>query len=394
MPWILYRYLLREIVPYFLLGVFAFTVILIMQRIIEIMEWIVSKGVPLPDVLRLFACLLPGFFVLTLPTALLLAVLFTFSRIHADNELYALKAAGMSLYRLLPPVYLVGVFVTGLSLFLTTWAGPLAMRGFQSGFITMATRNIFFGMKERVFFDGLPGYVIYIERLDSEQERLEGIVIKDQNFPGAPVYYFAREGWLRGDKQRGKIFLELHDGTMQRSLASEGTFQLARFQRYWLQIDLSRFFVSPGAHERSDPELTLPELADRIRQRSEKGEEVNRLLLNYHERFALPLGTLVFCTLGVPLALLSQRAGRYTGFSLSVGIVLLYYVLLQLGTGLVLTGRLPVFLGVWTPNLVLGVLGVALLWKKAAERPTRILDGYADAVHWLQETIRNRFHRP
>ena len=394
MPWTLYRYLLREIVPYFLVGVFAFTVILLMQRIIEIVEWVVRKGVPLLDVIYLFICLLPGFFVLTLPTALLLALLFTFSRIHADNELYALKAAGMSLYRLMPPVYLVGIVVTALSLLLTTWAGPLALRGFQSVFVTMATRNMFFGMQERVFFGGLPGHVIYIEHLDSDQERFEGILIKDQNFPGGPAYTFAREGRLRGDKHRGRIFLELQEGTIQRSLPSEDTFQMARFQRYGLQIDVSRFLPSVGTRERSDQELTLAELRNRIQERSRKGEDVRRLLLNYHERFALPVGTLVFCTLGIPLALLSQRAGRYTGFSLSVGIVLLYYVLFQLGTSLVLTGRVPVMLGVWIPNLVLGVLGVMLLWKRAAERPSRVLDGYANAVQRLQEVLRNRFHRP
>jgi len=393
MPWTLYRYLLREIIPYFLVGLLSFTVILLMQRVIFIVEWIVRKGVPLLDVVRLFACLLPSFFVLTLPTALLLAVLLTFSRIHGDNELYALKAAGMSLYRLLPPVYLLGLSVTAVSLFLTTWAGPLTARGFQSIFITMATQNVFFGMKERVFFDGLPGHVIYIEHLDNEQERFDGILIKDQNFPGGPIYYFAREGRILGDKQRGRIFLELNDGTMQRSLPAEDTFQFARFDRYRLQIDVSRFFSSARAAEPSEEELTLGELEDRIRQRAGNGEDVRKLLLNYHQRFALPFGTLVFCTLGVPLSLLSHRAVRYTGFSLSVGVVLLYYVLLQLGSGLVLAGRLPVILGVWIPNLVLGALGGLLLWKKAAERPTRILDGYADAVQRVQEAVRARFNR-
>jgi lipopolysaccharide export system permease protein len=337
--------------------------------------------------------MLPTFFILTLPTALLLGVLLTFSRIHSDNELYALKAAGMSLYRLLPPVYLLGLFVAALSLFLTTWAGPLATRGFQSIFITMATQNVFFGMKERVFFDGLPGHVIYIEHLDSEQERFGGILIKDQNFPGGPVYYFAQEGRIHGDKQRGRIFLELNNGTMQRRVPSDDTFQFAHFDRYWLQIDVGRFFSSAKPKEPALQELTLPELKERIRERAEKGEDTRKLLLNFHERFALPFGTLIFCTIGIPLSLLSQRAVRYTGFSLSIGVVLLYYVLLQLGTGLILAGRVPVFLGAWIPNLVLGAFGGYLLWKKAGERPTRILDGYAEVVQHLQDMIKKLLPR-
>jgi len=387
MPWTLYRYLLKEIIPYFVTGLLAFTVILLMQRVILIVQWIVQKGVPVLEVVRLFACLLPNFFILTLPTALLLGVLLTFSRIHADNELYALKAAGMSLYRLLPPVYAFGVVIAALSLFLTTWAGPRTARAFQSIFLSMATQNVFFGLKERVFFDGLPGHVIYIEHLGSEQEGFQGIFIKDQNFPGGAVYYFAREGRILGDKVTGKIVLELKDGTLQRRVPDRDVFQFATFDRYWLQVDLGRFFARDENKELSVEEQTLGELEERIRLASERGEDTRKLLINYHQRFALPLGTLVFCTLAVPLSLISHRSVRYTGFSLSIAVVLFYYVCMQLGNGLILTGRIPVMLGAWLPNLVLGALGVYLLWKKAGERPTRILDRYADAVQVLGETV-------
>ena len=137
-------------------------------------------------------------------------------------------------------------------------------------------------------------------------------------------------------------------------------------------------------------EQTLGALRETIRKREEKGEPVTRLLLNYHQRFSLPFGTLVFCTLAIPLSLLSQRAIRYTGFSLSILVVLLYYVFMQIGTGLILSGSVPVVLGAWLPNLVLGALGIYLLWKKAAEKPTRILDGYAQSIQWIQDVIRKR----
>jgi lipopolysaccharide export system permease protein len=345
------------------------------------------------DVVRLFACLLPNFFILTLPTALLLGVLLTFSRIHADNELYALKAAGMSLYRLLPPVYLFGSVVAALSLLLTTWAGPRATQGFQSIFISMATQNVFFGMKERVFFDGLPGHVIYIEHLDSEQESFEGIFIKDQNFPGGEIYYFAREGRILGDKLTGKIFMELKNGTLQRRDPGQEVFQFATFERYWLQIDLSRFFASDPDKEPMMQELTLGELDEKIRETSEKGEDTRKLLLNYHQRFSMPLGTLVFCTLAIPLSLISQRSVRYTGFSLSIAVVLFYYVFMQLGNGLILAGKIPVMLGAWLPNIVMGTLGVYLLWKKAEEKPTRILDRYAAAIQGGQDLLRRLTRR-
>ena len=119
MPLLLSRYLLGDLIPSFGVGLLAFTVVLLMEKVMRIVDWIVRQGVSVAAVLKIFGCLLPSFFVFTLPMALLLSVLLTFSRIQSDNEMYALKACGVSLYRLLPPVYAFGLFVSALSLFLT-----------------------------------------------------------------------------------------------------------------------------------------------------------------------------------------------------------------------------------------------------------------------------------
>ena len=122
MPGLLFRYLLGDLVPSFGVGLLIFTLVLLMDKVMRIVEWIIRKGVPITDVFKILGCLLPSFFVFTLPIALLLSVLLTFSSMYADNELYALKASVVSLYRLLPPVYAFGVFVTAVAVFLTGWA--------------------------------------------------------------------------------------------------------------------------------------------------------------------------------------------------------------------------------------------------------------------------------
>ncbi len=385
---ILYRYLFKELVPSFLIGLFAFTMVLLMDKIMRIVEWIVQKGVPVGEVVKMFGCLLPQFFVLTLPTALLLSVLLSLSRIYADNELYALKTAGISLYRILPPVYVFAALVTATSLFLTTWGGPRATQAFKSMFYSVASQNLFFGLKERVFFDDLPGYVIYIEHVDPERQKIEGVFIANNNFPQGPAYYFAREGYAYGDVERGKIDLILKNGTLHHSVEERGTYQMADFDTFRMQIDLGFLLETAKSRERGVEELTLSELRNSIRDRSEKGEDVRRASLSYHQRLALPFGALVLCTLGIPLALLSQRAVRYTGFSLSIVVILMYYVLLQAGAGMVNAGKIPSVVAAWIPNVLLGVLGIYLLWKKAEEKPLKILELYAQAVQDLQDTIR------
>lgn len=387
---ILYRYLFKELIPSFFVGLFVFTFVLLMDRIMRIVEWIVQKGLPVADVVKMFGCLLPNFFVLTLPTALLLSVLISFSRIYADNELYALKAAGVSLYRLLPPVYFFGTLVTAASLFLTTWAGPQATRTFQSIFYSVASQNLFFGLKERVFFDDLPGYVIYIEHVDPEQQKIEGVFIANNNFPEGPTYYLAEEGHVHGEVETAKIELVLKNGTMHQEVSSKDLYRIADFETFRMKLDFGYVLTPAEGRERKMEEMTLPELRADIRNRSEKGEDIKRVLLSFHQRLSLPFGALVMCTLGIPLSMLSQRAVRYTGFSLSIVVIMMYYVLMQVGAGLVHAERIPAWLGAWTPNMVLGVLGLYLLWKKAEEKPLKILEGYAQAVQDLQEAARRR----
>lgn len=390
MPRLLYGYILRDLVPAFFVGVLVFTMVLLMDRIMRIVEWIVEKGVSVADVFKLFGCLLPNFFVLTLPTALLLGVLITFSRLYADSELYALKAAGISLYRLLGPVFAFGSLVAALCLFLTMWAGPLSVRSLQSIFYSVATQNVFVGLKERVFFDTIPGIIIYAEHVVPEERRLERIFIADQNFMKEPVYYFAERGQIYEQKAEQTLGLVLEGGTLHRAVPSKDAYQTLRFDRYQVQLYLGGILKAAEKREREMEELTMDELRAAIASRSKAGEPTKKYEINYHRRYALPFGALVFCTLGVPLALLSPRAVRYTGFSLSLVVVLMYFVLLQAGSALVETDILPALVGAWLPNIVLGALGVYLLWKKAEEKPLRWLEAYANLVQDLVDWIRRR----
>jgi lipopolysaccharide export system permease protein len=394
MPLLLFRFLLGDLVPSFGVGLLAFTMVLLMEKVMRIVEWIVRKGVSVTDVFKIFGCLLPSFFVFTLPMALLLGVLLTFSRIQSENEMYALKACGVSLYRCLPPVYAFGVFISAVSLFLTGWVGPHSTRTFQSMFFSMATQNLFVGLKERVFFDALPNFVIYVENVVPEQSLVKGVFISDQTLTEQPVYYFAEEGEVHGNAEKGTIALLLKNGSIHRLGDTRGIYQVARFERYRVKINIGQMLIPRGAgkgRKRQMEELTLPELRKEILEGTHDKKEALKLGLNYHQRLAFPFAAIVFCTLGVPLALLSQQAGRYTGFSLSIVVMLLFFVLMQVGSGLTFSGYIPASLGAWLPNLVLGTMGVYLTWRKAEEKPLKVLDAYAQLVRNLQEAVQRRF---
>src|SRR5512136_1811233 len=100
----LYRYLGKELLTSFALGLAGFTFILLTGRILQLTELFVNKGIPLSQILELLYYLLPSFLVLTIPMATLLSVLLTFNRLSGDNEFTAFKAAGVSLYQMTPSI--------------------------------------------------------------------------------------------------------------------------------------------------------------------------------------------------------------------------------------------------------------------------------------------------
>ena len=97
------RYVMRELLVPFLLGIAIFTSILLIVRILKLVEMVVNRGVPFLQILRLFSYILPAFLEVTVPMALLLAILVAFGRLSSDSEIIALRASGVSFYRLIVP---------------------------------------------------------------------------------------------------------------------------------------------------------------------------------------------------------------------------------------------------------------------------------------------------
>ena len=123
MPRIIDRYVIREIVPPFLLALLVFTFILIIPFIIELAETMIAKGVPGITILRLTVTLLPQALALTIPMALLIGLLVGLGRLSSDREFVVMMACGISPYRLLQPILVFSVVCWGL----TSWVMLRAM---------------------------------------------------------------------------------------------------------------------------------------------------------------------------------------------------------------------------------------------------------------------------
>jgi lipopolysaccharide export system permease protein len=154
------RYVIRQVLVPFVLGLVVFTFIFIIPELMDYAETLVMKGVPAMDVAILSVKLIPFALSLTIPMSLLLALLIAFGRLSADREFVAMQACGVSLLRLLRPV---GLFAIGgwlATTYVLVWGVPAANQSFRQQVYEIARERAEGEVKPRVFFDQFSDFVL------------------------------------------------------------------------------------------------------------------------------------------------------------------------------------------------------------------------------------------
>lgn len=378
----LYIYIFKEIPPPFLVGMGTFTFVLLMGRFLKLAEMVVEKGVPLGDVALMVAYLLPSFWLFTIPMALLLAILLAFGRLSGDSEVTAMKSCGISLYGLLPPPLAFSAIACLACLGVTVYAVPWGNSSFKKLLIDVAQASAGVVVKEKIFNDAFPGMVIYAESFDQKRQSMGGVIIHDERNPRQPATIFADAGALLSDPRAHSIEFHLKDGSIHRS--SEGSdYRMVDFQEYNLRVALA----SEGPLIKGESEMTLGELLHPPSPVEPK--QALSMLLEFHSRLALPFSCFVFTLLAMPLGIQNRRSGKASGFSLSIGVILLYYIALTAFKTLGEKGILAPYLACWAPNLLFLLLAVYLFKKTASEQPLPLSAVYPR----LQAAFAARFGR-
>jgi lipopolysaccharide export system permease protein len=362
---ILHRYIGREIITPFLLGFAVFTFVLLMGRFIKLAEMVIAKGVPLSDVLRLVMYMLPSFSIVTIPMSFLLAVLLAFGRLSADNELTAMKASGVSLYGLLPPVIAFAVIAYLTTTAITVYALPWGNTAFKTLLYNAINTRVNISLKDRVFNDDFPGLVIYVARYDEEKHHISGILIYDERNPEETVTIFARNGLIMTDPDKKALRLRLLDGSVHRP-RGKGGYQLMEFESYDLSVNFNQNYkIVPTINEL---DMTFRDLKKAMAAPGNDARTTRDLFLEFHRRLALPFACFVFALIGVPLGLQNRRAGKSSGFSICIALLLFYYIVLTAGKTLGQKGVISPLISMWLPNILFIGLGIYLFTKTANDQ--------------------------
>jgi lipopolysaccharide export system permease protein len=360
---ILFRYLLTEQTAPLLVSVMVVTVVLFLGRSMRYTRLLFTSPSALEDLARLFLYSLPYFLAFAIPMATLLGILLAFTRLASDNEITALKTAGLSLYQLFPAVAMVAVSATLVALTLSLLVLPRANKALRSLLVEMATSRMELAFSERVFNDQFKGMTFFINRIAPNGTRFYEVFIADERDPRVRNTIIAEEGALLDSRGRKDMEIRLFRGMIIRVESEMRTAQTIRFQHYDFAVDL----VSPkvGMLGRVEAQLTHDELNQALMLAEAGSAEHFYLSKEWHKRLAIPFACLALGLIAAPLSLQAGTATRLSGVVLGLLLFLAYYVLLTGAEALAEAGLCPVGPAMWLPNALFALLA-ALLWRWSA----------------------------
>ncbi|HZO81936.1 MAG TPA: LPS export ABC transporter permease LptF [Candidatus Binataceae bacterium] len=358
------RYVAREVVGPFAMGVFLLTFALVTGKLLKLTEMVVNHGVGVGQVLSLIGYIMPAFLELTFPMAVLLGVLLGFGRMSGDRELIAARACGISLYRLAVPVMVVAVAVYALASWFAFSVRPWANSQLQSELYRLSRTRSTAGLKEKIFDSTFPGLVLYVDHV-SGNDTLHGVLISDARNRDQQNTIIARRGIILPDRQQHTITLRLFDGSIFGLDSSPRGSHVTSFRIYDLSIEPQDSF---GMNNREPEEMGYAELRAAIARARAAGKPDHEAEAELAGKYTVPLATLLFAMIGVPLGLKPARGGQSERFGVAIALFFLYYMLMRMGRTLAERGSLNALAAMAIPDVVFAALAVWMFYRSATDR--------------------------
>jgi lipopolysaccharide export system permease protein len=282
---LLERYLLRQLVAPFFFAIAALTSIMLLNQIARRFGALVGKGLPWSVIAEVFGLSIPFILAITLPMAVLMAVLYTFTHLAADNEITAMRASGISVYQVVAPVFGAGVFIALLTFLFTDQVLPRSNAQLRSLMFNIGRKKPTFELREQAINElGPAGIFLRALRIDPSSGRMKDVTIYDMAASSGRRIVYADSGVMALMANETDLSLRLFSGSVHQFKGSDPTvFQLTFFQVNDIRVkDITNQFESNLVEaQRGDREMSTCEMLGVIRdqEREVRQAEVERRLL-------------------------------------------------------------------------------------------------------------------
>jgi len=348
------RYVLIELLKPFTAGVVAFMIIMISNTLYIFMDLIVKSNADISTVIKVLLYSLPAIIVVTLPVAYMFATLLALGRLGRDSEIIAMRACGVSLSRIIVPVIVLSLIISGLGFWIQENMVPWANQQTVELLKDMMKREPLKALQEKQFISS-DKRDFYVNEIDREQGLLTDVYVLDRSKSEFPQVIVAKKA------SREETRWVLRDGIL-RKLESNGFLDHEiRFKKLEIQMELK-----PDKVFSSQPDVrsvASGEAAEIIERKRKQGQNVNAELLDYHIKFSLPLATFFTILLAAPIGIMFSKMGNYFGVAISIALVFVWYVTYSIFTSLGKAGTVEPLLAAWVQNIAFGSVGLLLLMQ-------------------------------
>jgi len=360
---ILDRYILRSFLTPFLLCFFGFFSIWLVFDLQSHTSDFLDARVSVGEMVIYYLMLAPQFMMLCLPVGLLLALLFCLSKMSRSNEIISMLTAGQSLPRVLLPLFIAGMVLTGVCTVLNYSLAPHAERIRKERKQSATPRaNVFFPNRADQRFWYVVGMPLKIDTGDSF---LHGVYILEKNAAGTIIakweaatarYVSATQTWLLFNGWARQF-------APDRTLISSKPFKT---------LQLKGWSETPWrmASSSLDPQgMSVPELRNFLRLNADfSSAQLARYRTHLQYRWALPFQCLAVVFFAGPLAVVFSRRGMLSGIAVAIflfaGMMFFGHLMLAIGKG----GRVAPFTAAWLPIILFAGIGLCLLYFKTTNR--------------------------
>jgi lipopolysaccharide export system permease protein len=351
---ILDRYLLREFLVYLSLGLAGFIAIFVVVDIIEKADVFLDHNAPFPVILRFYLWRAPEVVVQVLPVALLLATFLALGQLNKFGELTAMRASGLSLRRILAPVFAVATLGVAFAFLLGEFVVPAANRERDRIFTLQIQELRREDPRERadVTYLGTNGRIFYIRLYDTQARVMHDVSL--QEFKAGELVRridAAAANWDGGRWMFQDGFLRTFENGIEHA-------------EPFTQLGVNGIRERPDDFAKKPPEpdeMSYRELRRYVERLRTSGGRVETFLVDLHLKLSFPLVNLIVVLIGASLATRLRMQGAALGFGLSILIAFLYYAFMRTGQALGHNGALPPYLAAWLGDMVFGAIGLGML---------------------------------
>lgn len=409
-PDIISYYILKEQLPPILVGLLFFSFVLIVNKVVILLSLLIEKGVSIWYSLELFLLMIPFTMALTVPVAVLMGTVMSMGRLSSDSEIIAMRASGISYFRIYRSLMVMGVFYTLVMIFFNNYMLPYANHRYRI-LHDEISRSEPVSLVDEGVFNVIPGRndTLYARKINKETgEMLDVMIVRNSKSRASgngdsktrEVIIAQRGKWLSPEAASNLRKLRLFSGEIHLTEKGKKRYTTVVFHDSFMDINFFEKgigYTGVNRDKRKEREKSMEEIYRDLKKFEKKNankksrkiqQEIVYRKLEFWKHLTIPFANLALTLIGAPLGIVSHRSGKGMGFGFAIIVSFVYYVLLMFGERSVNALQMKPWIGAWLPVLVVSLIGLLLIYfRNSAES---MMEAVSEIINRLSRSLRGK----